>query len=253
MTIYRHPRPQRAYAGGPPRVLATTITRYCKEFEARRGPLWDYFASRVPALYDAEGAALDRQRGLRSDGGDSLLCVIVALLRSMDIRRGFLGRPPIQQGARWHRRSVRELFGFAFGKPVRGALSIRRMERWLRALSALKILTTAQFRVLTPRGFESENAIRHVTDELFKLAGTFGQLAKERRAAWQAAERERVRHRVEAVRVDHKKGAPAPGPVSAGGTRPSTPGEARAPPNSRAGPEAVRALLASLSTRRATR
>jgi hypothetical protein len=250
LSIYRHPRPRREYAAHPPRVLASTITRYCKEFEARRGPLWDYFASRCPALYDAEGAALDRQRGLRSDGADSLLCIIVALLRSMDIRRGFLGRPPLQEGAKWHRRSVRELFGFAFGKPVRGALSIRRMERWLRALTSLKVLTTTQFRVLTPRGFESETAIRHVTDELFKLAGTFGQLARERREAFQAAERAKVRHRVESVRIDHKKVA-APAPVTA--TRPAGPVDARAPPPSRAGPEAVRALLQSLSNRRATR
>jgi hypothetical protein len=250
MSIYRHPRPRKTYAGRPPRVLAATIARYCIEFEARRGPLWDYFASRVPAVYDAEGAAMGRERGLRSDGADSLLCVIVALLRSMDIRRGFLGRPPLQEGARWHRRSVRELFGFAFGKPVCGALSIRRMERWLRALSSLKVLTTVQFRVLTPRGFESEAAIRHVTDELFRLAGTFGQLAKERRAAFQAAERDRVRHRVESVRIDHKKSPPAPtvqqqqaAAVAVG---------ARAPP-SRAGPEALRALLQSITNRRAPR
>lgn len=219
-------------------MLATTIARYCREFEARSGPLWDYFAARVPALYDGEGAALDRQRGLRSDGGDSLLCVIVALLSSMDIRRGFLGRPPVQPGGRWHRRGVRELFGFAFGKPVRGALSIRRVERWLRALTALKVLTTQQMRVNSSRGFESKTAIRHVTDQLFRLAGTYGQLAKERRAAWQASERERAALRIESVRIDQKSAGSKPA-ASGSVIKPAT-------PPARAGPQALRDLMKTL-------
>jgi hypothetical protein len=247
---YRHPRPRRNYGAPPPRVLSTTIARYCREFEARRGPLWDYFSARVPALYDGEGAALGRERGLRSDGADSLLCVIVALLSSMDIRRGFLGRPPVQPGARWHRRGVRELFGFAFGKPVFGALSIRRIERWLRALASLKVLTTYQLRVKSPRGFESKTAIRHVTDQLFRLAGTHGQLAKERHEAWQAAERERAAHRIESIYID-QKAAERETTAHTNGRRhmaaavPSTPGSP-APP-ARAGPEAIRALLKSLN------
>jgi len=215
------------------------MARYTREFESRSGPLWDYFASRIPAFYDGEGAALDRQRGLRSDGADSLLCVIVALLQSMDIRRGFLGRPPLQPGGRWHRRGVRELFGFAFGKPVPGALSIRRMERWLRALASLKVITTQQMRVDSPRGVKSQTAIRHVTDQLFRLAGTFGQLAKERRAEWQAAERERAALRVESVRIDQKSNTSAP-TASPSVMKPAT-------PPSRAGPpQALRDLLQTL-------
>jgi hypothetical protein len=224
-------------------VLATTIARYCKEFEARCGPLWDYFSARIPALYDGQGAALDRQRGLRSDGGDSLLCVIVALLSSMDIRRGFLGRPPLQPGGRWHRRGVRELFGFAFGKPVRGALSIRRIERCLRALASLRVVTTQQLRVKTARGFESKTAIRHVTDQLFRLAGTYGQLAKERHEAWQAAQRERAErtaaNRVESVRVDHRK--------SSADTTPQASPSSTTPPARAGPPAAMRDLLQRLA------
>lgn len=237
---YRHPQPRRSYGSPPPRVLATTIARYCKEFESRSGPLWDYFAQRIPSLYDEQGAAIDRQRSLRSDGADSLLCVIVALLSSMDIRRGFLGRPPIEEEGRWHRRSVLELFGFAFGKPIRGALSLRRIERWLRALAAMKVITTVQVRVKTAGGFESQTAIRHVTDQLFRLAGTFGLLAKERHERWQAAQRERAGQRVESVRVDS---APPKLPAVAGGAESGSP--SRGPP-SRAGPTAVRAILQGL-------
>src|SRR5581483_7818782 len=102
------------------------------------------------------------------------------------------GRPPVEQGGLWHRRGVRELFGFAFGKPVPGALSIRRIERWLRALTALGILTTNQLRVKTARGYESKTAIRHVSDELFRLAGMREQLARERREAFQRAEAARA-------------------------------------------------------------
>jgi hypothetical protein len=237
---YRHPKPRRGYAAPPPRVLATTIARYCKEFESRRGPLWDYFASRIPALYDERGSAIDRQRGLRSDGADSLLCVIVALLSSMDIRRGFLGRPPIEEEGRWHRRSVLELFGFAFGKPIRGALSLRRIERWLRALTSLNVITTTQMRVKTSDGLKSKTAIRHVTDQLFKLAGTFGALAKERRERWQAAERERAGERVESIYTDRGEGEK----TAQAGPVPTEPG--CSPPPSRAGPTAARAILQDL-------
>lgn len=242
---YRHPQPRRSYGAPPPRVLSTTIARYCKEFESRRGPLWDYFSARIPALYDDRGAALDRQRGLRSDGADSLLCVIVALLSSMDIRRGFLGRPPIEDEGRWHRRSVLELFGFAFGKPVRGALSLRRLERWLRALASMQVITTSQIRVKTAGGFESQTAIRHITDQLFRLAGTFGLLAKERRERFQAAERERATHRVESVRLPERETtAQMNGHRHMAPAVPSKPGSP-APP-SRAGPTAARAILQGL-------
>ncbi len=205
---FRHPRP-RPRPGAPlPRVLAVTIARYREQFEERRGPLWDWFRARSPALYDQEGRPGDRRRGLRTDGADSMLCVIVTLLSSMDIRRGFLGRPPAGGEGKWHRRSVSELFGFAFGEAVPGQLSQRRIERHLRALATLGILQTHQLRTRTPRGFESKTAIRHVTGQLFRLAGTLGQLAKERREAFQRAAAERAAaaqaRRIETVRMDQR-------------------------------------------------
>lgn len=193
--MYRHPKP-RPTRVPPPRALAITIARYREDFEARQGPLWDYFAARVPALYDAAGAPGDRRRSLRSDGADSLLCVIVALLQSMDLRSGFLGRPPIEQGAPWHRRSVLELFGFAYGKPVPGALSVRRIERWIRALKSLGVLTTRELKRQAGDQVRSVTAIRHVTDRLFELAGTIGQLARERR---ETAERVRAERQARAI------------------------------------------------------
>lgn len=190
-----------------------TIARYRQQFEERRGPLWDWFRARSPALYDADGRPGDRRRGLRTDGADSLLCVIVTLLSSMDIRQGFLGRPPADGEGKWHRRSVSELFGFAFGEAVPGELSQRRLERHLRALSALGIIQTHQLRTRTARGFESKTAIRHVTDQLFRLAGTLGQLAKERREAFQRAAAERAAaaeaRRIETVRMDQRRAAPS--------------------------------------------
>lgn len=230
---YRHPKPRPTRAP-PPRALAVTIARYREDFELRRGPLWDYFAARVPALY-ASGRPGDRRRSLRTDGADSLLCVIVALLQSMDIRRGFLGRPPLEAGGLWHRRSMLELFGFAFGKAVPGALSPRRMERWLRALKALGILTTHQIRHKAARGgFESKTAIRHVTDRLFELAGTVGQLAKERREAWERVRAQRAALRIENMYLDLRGTEPAPAaPVTRPGAPPA--GKVRAgPPRSAA-------------------
>lgn len=188
---FRHPRPRLRPGRPPPRTITVTIARYREQFEQRRGPLWDYFRDRTPALYDDQGGPGDRRRGLRTDGADSLLCVIVTLLSCMDVRRGFVGRPPADGEGRWHRRTVRELFGFAFGQAVPGALSIRRLERCLRALKSLGVLTTQQVRTKTARGFESLAAVRHVTDELFRLAGTARELARERREAFAAAARAR--------------------------------------------------------------
>lgn len=234
---YRHPRPRRTSRSQPPRVLAMAIGRYCLEFESRRGPIWDYFAGRCPAVYEADGD-FARQRALRSDGGDSLLCVIVALLSSMDLRRGFVGRPPVSAGGLWHRRGVRELFGFAFGKPVPGALSIRRIERWLRALKALGIITTHQLRVKTARGYESITAVRHVTNELFRLAGLQNQLAKERREAF---DRDRVAGSLPASPRIGDTMPPgvraAPGAVKEGGMTP------QAPPPRAGPPQALRDLI----------
>ncbi len=217
---YRHPRP-RPRPGAPlPRVLAVTIARYLEQFERRCGPVWDWFRDRSPALYDDEGRVGDRRRGLRTDGADSLLCVIVTLLSSMDVRQGFLGRPPAGGEGKWHRRSVSELFGFAFGEAVPGQLSQRRIERHLRALAALGVLQTHQVRTRTVRGFESKTAIRHVTDHLFRLAGTLGQLAKERREAFQRAAAERAAaaeaRRIEVIRMDQRRAA-----SSGAGSRPA--------------------------------
>lgn len=231
---YRHPEPRTKYAGGPlPGVLSITRQRYVEQFQERRGPIWDWFAARCPALYQADGCPGERRRSLRSDGADSLLCVIVALLQSMDVRRGFLGRPPVEEGGAWHRRSVHELFGFAFGAPVPRALSIRRIERWLRALRELGMLQTHQDRRETSAGYKSFVAIRMVSDRLFEIANTHRMLAKERREAW---ERARAERQARAIKSD-QRGAPArmtraEDPLGAAGRH--TAGEPRAGPSSAA-------------------
>lgn len=245
---YRHPQVRASYAAPPPRVLSVTIERYRRDFESRSGPLWDWFRRRVPALYTDEGRPGDRRRALRTDGADSLLCVIVALLQSMDIRRGFLGRPPIEGESQWHRRSVLELFVFAFGKPVPGALSLRRIERHLRALRELGILISHQVRAKGPGGYESQAAIRLVTDRLFQLAGTAGQLAKERREAQQRAEQQRsaagASRRIETVRADRRGKARLPSGDNAGeGTWEAGGHVARAGP-----PQPVRDLIDRLKS-----
>lgn len=236
---FRHPRPRPRPGAPPPRVLAITIARYREQFERRRGPLWEYLRARTPAMFEADGSPGERSRALRTDGADSLLCVIVTLLSCMDIRRGFLARPPAEPGQRWHRRSVRELFGFAFGDEVPGMLSQRRIERHLRSLAAMGVLKTYQVRRKTARGFESQTAIRHMTDHLFRLAGTLGQLAKERREAWQRAAAERRAHRVESIRMDQREATPLGAPGVMTGNR-STVTAGRQP---RAGPSPAADLL----------
>jgi hypothetical protein len=240
---YRHPKP-RLTRTPPPRALAVTIARYREDFETRSGPLWDYFAARVPALYDGG----DRRRSLRSDGADSLLCLIVALLQSMDVRSGFLGRPPIEQGGKWHRRSVLELFGFAYGKPVSGALSVRRIERWIRALKALGILTTRELKHHLGDRVRSVTAIRHVTDRLFELAGTIGQLARERR---ETAERARAERQARSAanasdsRMDRRGEDQGPDGYRRSDPPPARPSVGTAP---RAGPSSAAELLGRITS-----
>lgn len=243
--IYRHPKP-RPTRIPPPRALALTIARYREDFETRSGPLWDYFAARVPALYEAGGAPGDRRRALRTDGADSLLCVIVALLQSMDLRSGFVGRPPVEQGDPWHRRSVLELFGFAFGKPVPGALSVRRIERWIRALKALGILTTRELKRQAGDQVRSVTAIRHVTDQLFRIAGTIDQLAKERRELWERLRAQRPalldRDRRGSAHADEGRSARSDGAIA---VRPdSVKGGMTSP---RAGPSSAAELLGRIT------
>ncbi len=216
----------------PPRAIAVTIYQYERQFSERSGPLWDYFASRIPALYNEAGGALERQRTLRSDGSDSLICVIVALLRSMDLRSGFLGRPPIEPGDPWHRRSVGELFGFAFGKAIPGALSQRRIERWIRALKTLGVLTTRELKRETERGVRSVTAVRHLTDRLFELCGTIGQLGRERR---QSAELARAQRQARAAGLTMNPRAQECGPEGYRRGEPARPNVGTA--SARAGPE----------------
>lgn len=228
--------------GAPlPRVLAITVDRYKTQFTARRGPLWDYFRDKIPAIYDDAGAHGARRRGLRTDGADSFLCTVVGLLSNCDLRRGFVGRPPAEAGGKWHRRSVRELFRLTFGEPVKGALGVRRLERWLRSLKVLGIVTTQQLRAKSARGYESVTAIRHVTDELFRLAGTLPQLMKERREAFQRAAAVRAGRCTKKV-SDRSGAIPAEVPEGSG-KLPGAPssGEPRAGP-----PQAMRDLIARL-------
>lgn len=231
----------------PPRAIAVTIERYRRELEGRRGPLWDWCAKHIPAVY-GEGAP-GRLRALRTDGADTLACTIVTLLSCMDLTRGFVARPPVEGERRWHRRSVRELFGFAFGAPVPGHLSQRRLERALRALSSIGAIATHQVRTKDSSGYRSQPAVRFVTDRLFRLAGTHNLLARERREAFQraaaarsgaAAARALDPARPDSSRINHTRVDPLEA--------------ARAATLARAGPadglRSTRELLRSLSRRR---
>lgn len=170
-------------------MLASTIARYRQQLGERRGPIFDYFAKYAPACYDDAGAPGARRRSLRSDGSDSMLCLIVTLLECCDIRTGFIGRPPAVRPGYWHRRTVAELSRFAFGAPIAGVISQRRTERHMRSLVAIGALRS---RPINRRGAtrpEGEPAVRHVTEHLFRIAGTLERLRLERRRAFEEAGR----------------------------------------------------------------
>lgn len=222
---HRHPRPRARPGRRAPGVLAATISRYRDQLSARRGPIFDYLSKHTPACYDGS----DRRRGLRSDGSDSLLCLILTLLECSDIRTGFIGRPPAVRPGPWHRRTVAELGRFSFGSPIAGVISQRRTERHLRALVAIGALRSRQVNRPGPCSRpEGEPAVRHLTEHLFRIAGTLERLRLERRRAFEEAARPPARP-VQLPRRPPGAQAPADPPADppAAGARAGPPRELR--------------------------
>lgn len=235
MIQHRHPRPRPRPGRPAPGVLAATAARYREQLTSRRGPIFDYLAAHVPAVYDDQGAPGARRRSLRSDGSDSLLCLIVTLLECSDIRTGFIGRPPVMRPGRWHRRTVAELGRFAYGGPIRGVISQRRTERHLRALVAIGALRSRQVNRPGASRPEGEAAVRHLTEHLFRIAGTLERLRLERRRAFEEQSRPAAR----------PASPPAIAPALPQGISASSP-----PAGARAGPpRELRELVEGLKTR----
>ncbi len=172
-------------AGGKrrPGVIDATRAELVRGLEMRQGQLWWRVARTAIIAGYSIARALDRVRGLRKDGAESLLAMTVALLYLADVRTGFIGKPR-PGGGRWQRYTLRDLCQLAFGG--QGEAELRRGRRALDVMTSLGwIAPTKQVRRhLGDGAFVSEAAVRRLNlDRLCSMTGTSWLLAKDRRHA----------------------------------------------------------------------
>ena len=145
-----------------------------------RGPLYHRLADAVIVAGYSGDRILHRVRAWRSDGAESLVAVLTALIRSSDIRSGFVGRPrPL---APWQRFTVRDLAQFALGAQDRAAIATT--ERALRLLAHLGLVRCTEIAVPIGGGeFRAEPGLRRLSwDRLADMLGLGWLLARDRAA-----------------------------------------------------------------------
>ena len=127
--------------------------------------------------------ALNRVRSLRSDGAESLLAMIVAMLYLADVRTGFIGKPRAERGP-WQRYTLHDLAQLAYG--AQAEADLRRARRSLDMLVSLGwAFPTKQVRRYVDAGtFRSEPAVRRLNlHRLCEMTGTRWLLSRDRKHA----------------------------------------------------------------------
>jgi len=216
-----------------PGVLDATRAALVRALEGRQGALWARIRTAAPIAGYAAARALDRQRGLRGDGGESLLAMAVALLYAADVRSGYIGCPRPERG-HWKRYTLTDLAQLAFG--AQGEADIRRARRAIAVMIGLgwAYPTRQVRRYAVGEGgdsYTSEPAIRRLNlARLCEMAGTTWLLRRDRahadrtkgahRAALQAVVQRRPAARPQAASTERPRPAPPlppSGPPRAGG------------------------------------
>jgi hypothetical protein len=174
-----HERPGK---GRRPAVLLATIQKLQDAITTRQGPLWEWLCANIPASYDEDGNPNPRRRRLRAaDGAVNFAAVVCKLLEMAELGHGLIAKPGVATGESYHRYDVATINRWSYGDPIPQELSLARTERWLRALSAMGWIQTRQLRVAGSNGYRSVVAVRHLSDRLFKIVGTYGDLKRARR------------------------------------------------------------------------
>jgi len=145
-----------------------------------RGRLYHRLADAVIVAGYSGERILHRVRAWRADGAESVVAVLMALIRSSDIRSGLVGRP--RPMAPWQRFTVRDLAQFAFGAQDRAAIATT--ERALRLLTHLGLVRCTEIAVPTGGGeFRAEPGIRRLNwNRLAEMLGLGWLLARDRAA-----------------------------------------------------------------------
>lgn len=166
-----------------PGVIDATRSELVRGLELRHGPMWWRVSRAVAVAGYPIGRALNRVRALRSDGAESMLAMIIALLYLTDVRTGFIGKPRPERGP-WKRYTLRDLTQLAYGSQTEADL--RRARRSLDMLVSLgwAFPTKQVRRFVDGNSFRSEPAVRRLNlHRLCEMAGTGWLLSRDRKHA----------------------------------------------------------------------
>lgn len=163
-----------------PGVIDATRAELVRCIEQRSGHVWARIKHRVAVSGYTLDRANERIRALRSDGAESLLAMVVALLYMSDVRTGFVGKPRAG-GGRWQRYSLRDIAQLAYG--AQGDADVRRASRALSSMVSLGwAIPTKQVRRMTAEStFRSEPGVRWINlKRICEMAGTSWLLKRDR-------------------------------------------------------------------------
>lgn len=166
-----------------PAVLKAISDEMVRGLEQRRGSVWMRVRHAVSIAAYPIARALHRVRGLRGDGAESLLAMVVALIFLADLRTGFVGKPR-PGGGPWQRYTLADLAELAYKsqKPA----DLRRARRALDMMISLGWASpTKQVRRYAGDDtFTSEPGVRFINfKRLCEMTGTTWLLKRDRQHA----------------------------------------------------------------------
>lgn len=163
-----------------PGVIEATRAELVRCLEQRRGSVWLRVSRYVAVAGYPVERAFNRVRALRSDGAESLLAMIVAMLYLADVRTGFIGKPRAERGS-WQRYTLHDLAQLAYG--AQAEADLRRARRSLDMLVSLgwAFPTKQVRRYVEAATFRSEPAVRRLNlHRLCEMTGTSWLLSRDR-------------------------------------------------------------------------
>ncbi len=181
----RHKRVRWRKPAGARRPGVIDATRYelVRSLEQRHGAIWTRIKDQVHVAGYTIERARERVRAFRSDGAESLLAMVVALLYMTDVRTGFVGKPRVG-GGRWQRYTLRDLAQLAYG--AQGERDVRRASRAIAVMVSIGWAYPTQQvrRYAGDASFRSEPGVRRLNlRRICEMTGTTWLLERDRRHA----------------------------------------------------------------------
>ncbi|MBS0212567.1 MAG: hypothetical protein JSR26_05215 [Proteobacteria bacterium] len=226
------------------------IEKLARAQEGQFPALRQAIAGKQVPVFRADGVA--RRRGLRSDGLTNLITLMTTLVAYSDLRSGLVAAP-VDDRARWERKTWGQVDWRAYGELVPDERSQRRTERWARVLVDLGYIRTVEWKKPTKDGdWRSLPGLKFVTMKFWKLIGMAGAIAAIRRQHDRQRGQERVAQfdRQFGRRKQPAKATPAAVPATPAAHPPERPPSQAGPPASAEVAQAnIREILKTLSKR----